>query len=352
MKHREAGEKADAERRCGLPFLPKERTVPITGKNWVNIYGAIDLAAAYCRCIDWPHFGSFWQHGCFPPWMDSGPHAFPCVHVYCWTPRTWTAFVARKAEEALLLESGYRRAKAIGLPFAYVPEPRIQRREKSLLVMPLHSLTGVPSTDEAAMQDYADDIAAVRSDFDQIVVCLHRGCIDNRQWIPQFERHGIPWVLGADPADANALRRMSALFHHFEFVTTNGWGSHIPYALSCGAKLSIYGARRVVSRSSLEADPSCGKYEAYIDYLCSESYQRDEEEFLRPFSGTPSNGRADRALGDSLIGKDIRPDPSELRRLMGWTTREFLLRSGRRVGLTLRAVGTRWLGLGDEPSSR
>ncbi len=43
------------------------------------------------------------------------------------------------------------------------------------------------------------------------------------------------------PGGSEHLRRLRRLFGRFEFVTTNGFGSHIAYAAAAGAKVSVFG---------------------------------------------------------------------------------------------------------------
>ena len=122
-----------------FPRLPAVETInPNEMQGCSYPYGAIRVAAAYCGYQGPPRLGAYWQHGCMPPWMDNSPNSFPSSHVNSinslWSP----FFVARQSEASILANAGYRRVKAIGLPFIYLPDVGVERRPGSLLVVPVH----------------------------------------------------------------------------------------------------------------------------------------------------------------------------------------------------------------------
>jgi FkbM family methyltransferase len=171
-------------------------------------YGAADVAARYCGLPRTPPFlRGTWQHG-----WTGGERQFHPLSLFGESvglrpgERLW---VARKDEENYLRSRGLRGARAIGLPVAYVPRPEVQRRPGTLLVMPVHSIGY--TTHRWPMEEYADQVEALRKDFAEVVVCVHPSCWEHGYWVPQFQRRGFPVVRGAHGEDRNGLRRIAAL---------------------------------------------------------------------------------------------------------------------------------------------
>jgi hypothetical protein len=153
--------------------------------------------------------------------------------------RSQPLWVARKDEAEVLQRSGFRNARAIGLPIVYADNRAERPTPGGLLVMPAHSLDY--TTHAWELEEYADAVAAVRSNFSEVVVCVHPSCFEKGYWVEQFRRRDFPIVLGAAVEDTNALDRLCRIISQFEFVTTNAVGSHIAYASYLGARVSIYG---------------------------------------------------------------------------------------------------------------
>lgn len=292
-------------------------------REWQGLdpYGATRVAAAYCGYKGPPRLNAVWQHGCFPPWMDDGLYSFPSSHAYSIESRWFPVFVARQSEASLLANAGYKRVKAIGLPFLYLPDLGVERRRGSLLVVPVHSLTETGFADLSVMESYADYIASIRKGFSTVVASVHSGCLTNGYWTRQFDARGIAWVKGADPNDQNALLRMKMLFSQFEYVTTNGWGSHVAYAMISGAKLSVGGAVPIPSRDQYMKDHGLGGNLSLASYYTSPRYFQQAAEFLERFRRHPSEGVADVPLGESLLGHDVKQDPQQLMETFRWTTK-------------------------------
>jgi len=320
-----------------FPKLPPVDTANPNEWQGHDPYGATRVAAAYCGYQGRPHINAVWQHGCMPPWMDDGPHSFPSGHVSI-ESRWFPVFVARQAEALLLANAGYRRVKAIGLPFLYLPDVGVERRPGSLLVVPVHSLSGIGFADLAVMDAYADHIASIKKSFSTVVASVHSGCLANGYWTRQFDARGIAWVKGAEATDQNALLRMKMLFSQFEYVTTNGWGSHIPYALFSGAKLSFGGPVPIPSQEQYLMDPGSGNNLDLASYYTSPRFLQEEAEFLAHFRRHPSEGIADIALGESLLGHDVKQTPQQLMDTFRWTTIGKIADIPIRVGLNLAQI--------------
>ncbi|MBF0185536.1 MAG: hypothetical protein HQM06_14280 [Magnetococcales bacterium] len=148
--------------------------------------------------------------------------------------------VAVKEYEALLQANGYPDTRAVGLPFVYVdPNPESIRIPGSLLVMPTHVLIGMDARSDE--REYLEYIRSIAHRFSRVVFCVNLSCVVNNMWIENIEKYGFDYVLGAGLMDLNALIRMRRIFDSFEYMTSNGIGSHVVYAGLCGVKVSLSG---------------------------------------------------------------------------------------------------------------
>lgn len=278
-----------------------------------DYYGALQVGAEYCGLPRVPQrFPGSWQHGTIPPWHRVRPE----VVVYD-APRSMRCFVARPDEEAFLTEGGYSSVRAIGLPIVYTQPSGLKRIPGSLLVMPTHSLASdvlMPSCEQ-----YVREIASIRGKFSMVAACVSAYCIARNLWVPEFAGHGIPVVRGAGIADANALRRLRALFDTFEYVTTDSYGSHVFYALHFGAKVSLWGTATPVFRENLLTDGGWGPYPDAIDEILSEATIRKGEAYLGPMRVDPWTAQQNVELGSAMVGHDTKRTPEQLRELFGWT---------------------------------
>ncbi len=294
------------------------------------MYGALHVAATYCGMLRPPEsFPGIWQHGCNSPWTPK----IPKLHDYS-VPDSETrlVFVARKDQEELLTTNGYCGALAIGLPFVYLPEVDVARIPRSLLVVPIHSGEGIPFDENLdAMANYADYIKSIERHFSQVIVIQHKGDLVNGQWSEQFGRVGIECIVGAHNEDANALLRIKMLFSQFDFVTTNGWGSHVAYAMACGAKVSIVGPAPGHSIDAYLKDVGYGKDVSLIEEFLSAQTQEEEKKFLKKMYVSPENGVIDISLGEWFVGVENKKTPLELSTLFGWNGMNQVVRLTRSV---------------------
>jgi predicted O-linked N-acetylglucosamine transferase (SPINDLY family) len=223
--------------------------------------------------------------------------------------------VARQEQADYLRSHGYERAQAIGLPILYTNQTQLARITGSLLVVPTHTLPGANFSDRRPFEQYADAIKAAADRFERVVVCVHPCCANNGLWINEFKERNIELVSGARAMDRHALIRMRALFEQFEYVTTNGWGSHIPYALAFGAKVSIFGPEI----SSPEDDDKNAKnditWAANPDAwkaLSSSTVMAERRLFLDRLYQDPQNGVYDPAWGEWFLGASHKLSPEEM----------------------------------------
>jgi hypothetical protein len=254
-----------------------------------------------------------------------------------------TMLVARTDEEEYLRQQGFRSAHAVGLAIIYEEAPPVSRQAGSLLVMPVHSLEYTKH--EWNFEAYADEIEAIRSHFSSVVVCVSASCYRRGYWVDAFERRGIPVISGADIFDANTFRRLACLFGHFEFMTTNGFGSHLPYAALFGAKPSIYGTIAPLAADDFKDDAfyqhNPETLRLVVEMNTPEALRsRFEDLFVSPWTAPQRT-----EWGRFQAGVQCKRTPGELRRLLGWdktTARKSRLRqvvSG--VTRRAQALGTR-----------
>ncbi|MCU0793519.1 MAG: glycosyltransferase [Opitutaceae bacterium] len=300
--------------------LPPERPFTLRsqlGDGWSDNYGAVHLAARHAGLdlSGHPYFlRGVWQHGVFGPWQEHAPETL----AYC-SPHyaKWPLFVAREEQAAVLRAAGASDVTAIGMPFAYVPPSGLPRAPGSLLVVPTHTLAGATFEDRTPFRNYAAYVKSLAPRFSRIVVCVHPSCQKNGLWINEFAALGIETVIGATVNDLHSLARMRALFDQFEFVTTNGWGSHIAYALACGARVSIQGDAIEESpetyRNWLRQDLTWSSRPDLLAAIHNPEVFRRRREFLDRLYVAPHLAPADVAWGEWWIGTGHKLSPEAMR---------------------------------------
>lgn len=311
------------------PFLSSESIIDlppfqsiecVTGRS---PYGAMSVAAAYCGLKSLPDtMRGNWQHGVNPsfrkpihPNMLFGANTFS-------NEQYW---VARKDEAAYLRSEEYQNVGAIGMPLVYVPRREVQRRPRSLLVMPAHSLEH--TTHRWRFDEYADEIAAIRSCFSEVVVCVHPSCWKNGYWVDAFRARGFPLLPGARLDDRNALERIFRLLSTFEYVTTNSFGSQITYGRYLGAKLSIFGSYAECQADDYKTDPFYRANPQILDYSLQTLSESSIRKQYADLFCHPIDAKQNIEWGHHEIGADNKVNPSRMREIFGWTVRERAWRS-------------------------
>lgn len=291
--------------------LPPRELSPYLGNSL--LHGAGKVAGSYVGLRSLPQrIRGAWIHGWLP---DS---------IYCLDPdmpfgerveKDSVRYVASKAHEKYLREGGYH-AKAIGLPIAYLAPKTYPRRPRSLLVMPVHSETS--TTHKWKFREYAEQIAAMKPQFDQIVACVHTSCITNGYWVDDFASVGIPVVEGAHGCDLNSLERIRALASQFEFVTTNGFGSHIAYGAAFGAKVSIHGEFCNYTEEDHTDLEFYASRPGLLEKLIASVSETSVRSVLGEFFRHPSEAEQKLEWGLEQIGYHNRVSPAEMRKCFGW----------------------------------
>lgn len=185
-----------------------------------------------------------WQHGWLPAKYNVDPDFIVGEDGRASTQREDAFFVARDDQAEALKRFGFPAATAIGLPFNYAlanAGDRVTRRTGSILIMPGgHATEGDVSRVWAKEAEYIDYSRELRGMFDRILVLLHACDLGLGRGQPWREA-GFEVAEGAGFGDSTSLRRLAFLFRGFEFMTTNGVGSHIVYAAAAGCRVSLIG---------------------------------------------------------------------------------------------------------------
>lgn len=280
-------------------------------------YGAPYIASEYCNLIhedSIPTIRGEWCHGWHPIEHNVHPELVVGTTGNSRDSKNTTIFwVARDDQVAYLREHGYKRAEAIGMPLIYLQRPTLARIKGSLLVMPVHSLE--TTKHDWDFDKYANEIQAIRHNFSMVVVCIHPDCIKNGYWLNAFNNKGFTVISGAYPQDRNSLLRMAILFSRFEFVTTNGFGSHLVYSSYFGAKTSIYGTNPRYSNKDFNNNAfseNCPELIPIIVDLLSESKLRDRYEY---FYTNPWSASEKQRWAEFQVGLKHKQSPHDLERI-------------------------------------
>ena len=310
-------------------YLPARSYCP---KNC--LYGAPYVAAGYVGLPDLrdPRLRGEWAHGWHPPTHNIHPELVIGSTGKSRLRRHFRHFwVARQDQVDYLSAHGYLHVRAIGLPVVYLPPRKVSRERDSLLVMPVHSLD--TTQHNWNFERYAEEIAKLRGRFSRIVICVHTSCAKKGYWVRAFEERGFPIVFGADVGDRNSLLRMKALFSQFEFVTSNGFGSHLAYAAYFGAKPSVYGELPLYQEDDFKNDRlyrSCPDLVQVVLGLMRRESIKSVGAWL--FS-EPDAAKEALAWGAFQVGHDHKVSPRELQMIFAADVRARLW-FGRRFGLS------------------
>jgi hypothetical protein len=300
-----------------LPTYSRSKKMAVGENGWSENYGATIQAAKYADTkIKSPiAFQGFWQHGCFGPWDMEIPESLTYYNQENF--KNWPVLVARKDEEIVLRKQGLHLARAIGLPIVYaepIAQPHIPN---SLLIVPTHTMSGMQFPNSSDFVRYADQLKIFVGKFDYVAACIHPSCWKNRLWLDEFRELGLPIIKGADGTDQNSLCRMKTLFRSFQNVTSNGWGSHIAYALAENARVSIYGTQPMCSADEMrKVDATTRDNFQSQSYRLSPEFAAKRKRHLERYYTTPDGGVSDIEYGRYLIGSDNKISTSEMKEVL------------------------------------
>lgn len=320
---------------CHTAIMPvarraRQKRISSRRSSISNAYGADLILREYCRLDDQTKaVPGYWMHGWIPDYHNIHSEfialhkkpgqqedhdyqkqiEYEKVHVPQW--------VSRKDQADYLLACGYCKVQAIGLPIAYLPKVPVARIPGSLLVMPPHS-HNTHGPDDPLAEEYAEVIASKKKNFDHIKVCLNVDDFMKHQWVESFRKRDIDVFIGSDQGDLYTLHRLRRILSSFEYVTTNGYGSHVAYAAYCGAKVSVFGPFAEWPEFRMARTHATRMFpRLLLDQMevCAESSIRAHMPFL--FT-QPDHAEARSAWGAEQVGEaNVRP-PAEIRSLFGW----------------------------------
>jgi len=285
---------------------------PIERRSEADYYGASDLIGAALGYATLPRSSASWRHGVSYERTMRAPELLLTEG-----NRATRHLVANEWQAARLRRAGYLRVHAVGVPFLYSEPPDTKRLPHSLLVMPAHHVFN--STHVFDEEGYAESLRVLRDRFDLIVACVSATCAREGAWTRALEQVGIPWILGADSSDRNALRRMRKIFAMFEFMTTNSLGSHVAYAAYSGCRVSIWGPYAQIRLEDYRNVPWYQKNWKRASELIecyTESHVRRSHPLL---FRDPWHAEDLRVWAEAFVGHSFRREPPEVGRLLGWT---------------------------------
>lgn len=296
--------------------LPSFQRIVIRGES--DYYGVSwQIATALGRPFPPLSYAS-WRHG----WIYYQPLVHPKRVAMYGSPED-IHLVHTEEHVQFLRSHGYKKVFAVGMPFLYAPAVTTERQQGSLLVMPRHITPYIGL--EINQEEYADYISTLKHRFDKIVLCVSGACAEHGMWTEAFRRVGIPYIIGADINDRNALPRMRTIFQSFEFMTTHNLGSHVPYAAFCGCKISIAGAYASSENTDYRREPF---YREHPEILRDNIRDSSESAIRRRFPHLfvhPPDALEQRDWGEEMLATKHQQPPGEIARLLGWgRVRQFL----------------------------
>lgn len=288
----------------------------------IDYYGASHLLANSLGLKGVPYTRASWLHGWITYSMISPDLFVTQESVSCCEVTKVPNLVANKSQEYFLQQNGYPNACAVGLPFLYTHNTSVKRLPNSLLIIPAHSIKENNINYEKGRNClFPEETRTLREKYSLTAACIGGFCVQKKNYLAAYEEAGIPWITGAWLHDLNALQRMRNLLSHFEFVATNSIGSHIPYAMLCGCKVSYYGEGYNRKRQDYEKVPVYQNHPELIDIVMEEGkHQKLKKHFPFLFDNTePTEGLVKWA--EQILGVEHQIPAYEIAKLIGWKIR-------------------------------
>lgn len=215
--------------------------------QFASLYGSYEVLDAYLsgglRHLAQPA-SLHWQHGWIPRLSAPDPDLIIGEGGWAQFQRSHIFLVAREDQASALVNLGFARAFAFGLPFAYALKLYEQSQTRiagSLLVLPADHYTPEDGSSGPQSDDsYIASLSQIQPNFSRVTVCFHGEDFARGRHKP-WTSAGFDVIQGASPGDPSSLMKLANLFLQYEFCTTNGFGSHIAYGAASGCKISIWG---------------------------------------------------------------------------------------------------------------
>ena len=217
----------------------------------IDLYGVRHTMAEKAALKSTPKTKTRWYHG-----WNALPLNDPKLLVTCGNfseLKNFTYLTNTQPEADLLTRNGFKNAIAVGSNFLYSkPHSLPVRIPNSVLVVPTHT-TSICANSLNIPQNVENIINQIEHP-PQIMACCVGGndalSLDNNI----LSNLTFPSVTGAWTFDKNALKRMWMIFSAFETIITDAIGSHIAYALACGAKVKIVESRNIINKNAILAN--------------------------------------------------------------------------------------------------
>lgn len=281
-----------------------------------SAYGDREILARYCGLNSVPrHFRGEWQHGWVWPEYNCHPEMIVAGDGTSQLRKGNRYFVGRKDQLEALNDFGYTDVHDIGLPILYIPRPRTLKKNKSLLVMPAHSLP--EREDNWSGEEFTKYVESYVKYFDEVSMCLSANCFHRDNWV-NLKKLCTRVYIGAQESDINSLPRLATLFSQYEYVLTNDFGSHVPYAAFFGARVSVSGPRVPWKRDNSQRSQFYKNNPDCLDIL--EEFKTNDllYKVFPHFDVEPPNGVNCEEWAAWQLGEDSVKPPKIIKELVGW----------------------------------
>lgn len=308
-------------------MIEKEKIVL---RSDIDYYGASYTAARYCGLPQPLDTGwkISWQHGWKPQYANI--HPYMIVAGPACSDRDNTYLVAREDQRIYLQSKGYKNVIAMGLPIIYAESEAIVRKSNSLLVMPVHSLE-LTSHGHWGFEKYVEEINRLRPNFDEVTICIHPSCIKKGYWVNEFKKYGYTIIEGARIDYKNALPRLLTTLSSYEYVTTNGFGSHLAYAAYCGAKVSIWGDYAEYKTEDFKNEPFYVQFPEVLAPALMIASKENVQKELADFFVFPKDAVLKVEWAKSELGFYNKVSPAQLKKILGWDLRGKIQNKGNAI---------------------
>lgn len=287
--------------------------------GYSNQYGSFEILNSYIGESSNRPFKVFWNHGVtdqsFPYHSIPNPlFKIDDIHL----EQNLTCLLTNEYIKNIFSKSLYNNSFAVGLPYCYLPnaKPIENRIAHEVLFFPMHGLKNQHEYSSRRLKKTRESIKKLLFIFDNVIIVCHSADFKLYKENLAFNNR-IKVILGASNSDGNSLFRLRNLFTQHTFMYTDGFGSHVGYALSEGVKVSISNDFfEVLDLGFLENSRWQQFPEAMNFWLNSGDYIL-EQRFNKFGEFIENKGFKDNVkLGEELIGAQFKREPKEMRKIL------------------------------------
>jgi hypothetical protein len=284
---------------------------PFQPLSEAQFYGATHVIARALGAAEPPPTRARWTHGWTFYYDVPGIEIREFQQLIHWNGESdWPHLCRNERESEIFSQLGVREPIPVGLPYFYVPDPRVERLPDTVLVMPPHStwMSKVHLSERELLRVTQEKYPKA-----EVCVCLTPSCYLMGDWEKACDELGIEWIQGAHPHDAASLERMRYLMAGFEVMLTPKLGSHVIYAAASGVTVDLTNlVDYTVTRNESIGSMTSGRRAPVHAHLIEEEKLRLEEMVM-------ANPQGLRAWAESAGGAAFRRDPEAIGKLFGWT---------------------------------